>query len=73
MESVMVNSEQIRLPKRIASKLKGKSVEFIETEQGILLKTMADPIKAARGILKGSKFSTRRYLQNKKEDKKLEK
>jgi hypothetical protein len=31
-----------------------------------------DPISAVRGMLKGTSFNTRRYLQMKKEDKELE-
>jgi hypothetical protein len=73
MTNIRVHSEQIRLPKEIAAKLKGKTVKFIQTDQGILMKTVVDPIKSARGVLRGSKFSTAVYLKNKKQDKELEK
>ena len=34
---------------------------------------MEDPIKAARGFLKGSRFTSERYMQLKQEEKELEK
>ncbi|MBM4053607.1 MAG: hypothetical protein FJ264_02815 [Planctomycetes bacterium] len=72
MEAVVVKSEQLNLPEKIARKLKGKEVELIETEEGILLKPKTDPIRDARGSLKGSHFSTERYLCLKKKEKVLE-
>lgn len=72
MKTVVMKSEQLNLPEEIAKKLKGKEVELIETQEGILLKTLEDPIKDARGSLKGSCFSSERYMQLKKEEKKLE-
>ena len=54
------------------SKLKGRNVQVIETAEGILLKPIENSIKAARGFLKGSRFSTTKYFQMKKEEKDLE-
>jgi len=74
METIVVKSEQLNLPEKIAKKLKGKELEIIETKEGILLKPiLEDPIKAARGFLKGSRFTSERYMQLKQEEKELEK
>lgn len=72
MRAVVIKSEQLNLPNAIAKRLKGKEVELLETKEGILLKPLEDSIKAARGFLKGSHFSTERYMQYKKEEKGLE-
>ncbi len=72
MEAV-IKSKQITLPQSIAKKLKGRKIEVIETAEGILLKPVGNSIEAARGFLKGSRFSTEKYFQMKKEEKGLEK
>lgn len=72
MKTVILKPEQLNFPEEIAKKLKGKKVEIIETKEGILLKPVEDPIKEARGFLKGYHFSSERYLQTKKEEKRLE-
>lgn len=72
MGTVAMKSEQLNLPKEIARKLKGKVVELLETKEGILLKPLEDPIKDARGSLKGSSLSSERYMQLKREEKELE-
>jgi hypothetical protein len=56
-------------PEEMAKKLKGKEVELLETEEGILLKPLEDSIKDARGFLKGSCFSSEKYMQLKKRKK----
>jgi len=71
MEAV-VKSKQITLPQNIVEKLKGKKIQIIETADGILLKPVDNSIKAARGFLKGGRFSTEKYFQMKKEEKGLE-
>lgn len=71
MEAV-VKSKQITLPQNIVKKLKGRRVQIIETAEGILLKPAENSIKSARGFLKGSRFSTEKYFQLKKEEKSLE-
>lgn len=72
MRGVILKSEQLNLPEEIEKKLKGKELELIETKEGILLRLVEDPIKIARGSLKGSRFSSERYIKFKKEEKELE-
>jgi len=73
METIVVKSEQLNLPKEIAKRFRGKELEIIETREGILLKPiLEDPIKSARGFLKGSRFTSERYMQLKQEEKELE-
>lgn len=72
MGTIVISSGQLNLPEKIAKKLKGKKIELLETKEGILLKPMEDAIKIARGFLKGSHFSSERYMLNKKEEKELE-
>jgi len=72
MSPVTVMSEELNLPKIIANRLKGKRLELLETQRGILLKPAADFIGEARGILKGSRLSSEKYIQLKREEKKLE-
>ena len=62
MGNVVVQSEKLNLPEEIARKLKGKKLELLEIKEGILLKLVEDSIKAARGFLKGSCFSSERYM-----------
>ena len=66
MEAIVVKSDQLNFPEKIARKLNGKEVELIETKEGILLKPKTDPIRDARGSLKGSHFSTERYLEKRR-------
>lgn len=72
MGTIVLKSEQLNLPKEIAKKLKGKELEVFETKEGILLKPVKDSIKMARGFLKGSRFTSERYMQLKKKEKELE-
>ena len=72
MISKIVKSENLNLPVEIADKLRGKDIELLEVKEGFLLRPVEDPIKEARGFLKGKLFSTARYFQMKKEDKDLE-
>lgn len=72
MGTIVLKPEQLNLPEKIAKKLKGKELELIETKEGILLRLVEDPIKIARGSLKGSRFSSERYIKFKKEEKELE-
>ncbi|HGE71703.1 TPA: hypothetical protein ENX78_12755 [Candidatus Poribacteria bacterium] len=70
METIIVKSEQLNLPEKILKKLRGKELEIIETEEGILLKPIK---KSIRGLLKGTGVSTDLFMQYKKEEKELEK
>lgn len=72
METVVIKSDKLSLPDKIAKKLKGKKFELVEIKDGIMLKLLEDPIKDARGSLRGSNFSSKRYMQLKKEEKELE-
>ena len=73
METMRIETDQIRLPYEVARKLVGKMVRFIEVEDGFMIKTLSDPIKEARGILKEKRFSTESYFRNKREEKAIEK
>ncbi|MDQ1329536.1 MAG: hypothetical protein QG641_2827 [Candidatus Poribacteria bacterium] len=46
---------------------------FIGDTRKLLKPILEDPIKAARGFLKGSCFTSERYMQLKQEEKELEK
>lgn len=72
MRTVILKSEQLNLPEDIAKKMKGKEFELVETKEGILLKPLEEPIKIARGCLKGLGFTSEVYMQQKKDEKKLE-
>ena len=73
MFTLRVETEQIRLPDYIVRKLIGKVIQFIEIQDGFIMKTINDNIQDARGILKGKKFSTEKYFQFKQEEKAIEK
>ncbi len=73
METIVVKSEELNLPEKIASKLKGKKVELIETEEGILIKPVEPSIRSIRGILNGTVVSTELFTKMKKKEKELEK
>ena len=72
MGNIVIKFDQLNLPGKLTKNWKGKEVEICQTKEGILLKPLEDPIKAARGFLKGSSFSTERYIQLKKQEKALE-
>lgn len=72
MKTLVIRSDQLNLPEEIARKLKGKEVELVETKEGILLRFIENPIKNARGSLKGSHFSSEKYMRRKQEEKELE-
>lgn len=59
MATLVLEGEHISLPKRILKKFKGKKIEILETDEGILLKPAEDSIKQVRGILKGSHFNSK--------------
>lgn len=72
MKAVILKSDKLNLPNAFAKRFKGKELELLETKDGLLLKPVEDPIKAAKGILKGSYFSSKKYFQFKKEEMELE-
>ena len=72
MEAVKLENDMLKLPKKIANRLKGQRIEIAEVKEGILLKAGSNPITEARGFLKGKRFTTKRYLEMKKVEKELE-
>ncbi len=72
METVTLENNLLKLPERVAKKLRGRRIEVAEVKEGILLKTDSNPIAEARGFLKGKRFTTKRYLEMKVFEKELE-
>ncbi|MFC1859232.1 hypothetical protein ACFL9U_14580 [Thermodesulfobacteriota bacterium] len=72
MEAIELENNMLKLPNRIANKLRGKRIEITELKEGILLRTGGNPITEARGFLKGRRFTTSRYLEMKKIEKEFE-
>ena len=72
MEAVKLENNMLKLPKRIANRLRGKRIEVTEVKEGILLKASSNSISEARGFLRGRRFTTQRYLEMKKLEKELE-
>jgi hypothetical protein len=73
MASIVIKAEKLNLPGRLADRFKGRKIELIETEDGIFIRPIkSDPIKELKGFLKGSSFTTAKYLQQKQQDKGLE-
>ena len=72
MEAIKLENNTIKLPERIAKRIRGKQIEIAEVKEGILLKASNNPIAEARGFLRGRGFTTQRYLEMKKLEKELE-
>ena len=72
METATIQNDLLKLPEKIAKRLRGKRIEIAETKEGILLKSATNPIAEARGFLKGKRFATKRYLEMKTAEKELE-
>jgi len=72
MEAAILQGNLLKLPERIARRLRGTRFDITETEEGILLKPSNNAIAEARGFLKGRGFTTNEYLERKKADKELE-
>ena len=72
MAILVLNDPCITLPKRILKRFKGKQLEILETDEGILLKPVENAIQEARGILKGSRFNKKTYFEQKQLSKELE-
>ena len=49
METATIEKDLLRLPERIAKRLRGKIIEIAEIKEGILLKPTGNPITEARG------------------------
>ena len=67
-----IEKDLLRLPERIAKRLRGERIEIAEIKEGILLKPAGNPIAEARGFLKGKRFTTQKYLELKMTEKELE-
>jgi hypothetical protein len=72
METATIENDLLRLPERIAKRLRGRKIEIAEIKEGILLKPTGNPIAEARGFLKGKRFTTQKYLKMKMTEKELE-
>jgi hypothetical protein len=72
MKTAIIKNDLLRLPERIAKRLRGKRIEIEEIKEGILLKEAGNPIAEARGFLKGKRFTTKKYLEMKMTEKDLE-
>jgi len=74
--SKVTSKGQIVIPKRLREKYRvhpATTIRWVEKEEGILMVPEAeDPIKAARGMLKGSGI-LKTYLEEKKREKQREK
>jgi len=73
METIVLEDGYIQLPKRVVNMFRGKRVLIEETTDGVLLKPGADIIKGTRGILKGSRFNSKTFAEQKQRDKDCEK
>ena len=67
-----VQANRVYLPEPMARRFQGKSFEVIEMSEGILLKPVDDPIRLAKGCLKGTGFSSQRFIELKQAEKELE-
>jgi len=67
---------QLVIPRKLRDKYgikPGTKVEWIETGQGLMLIPIGDdPVRDSRGMLKGTKVSTKSLLEEREKDKKLE-
>ncbi len=73
MSVVVVKAEQLNLPEHMAVKLKGRIIEILETDDGLLIRPIKDdPIKELKGFLKGSTYNTEKFMRQKQQDKGLE-
>jgi hypothetical protein len=72
MEPAVLECSLLRLPERVAKRLRGRGIEILETEESILLKPARLPIAEARSFLKGKGFTTNEYLDMKRADKEFE-
>jgi hypothetical protein len=66
MEAAELENNMLKLPEKIANRLRGKRIEISEVKEGILLRTESNPISEARGFLRGRRFTTQRYIEMKR-------
>ncbi len=72
MTHVIIDSKELNLSEEFAKKLKSRKVELVETEEGILIRSVTDAVQRAKGFLKGSNFTLDKYLKEKQKEKELE-
>jgi len=72
MNTVPLEDDVLKLPASIARRFRGKRIEFVEMKDGVLLRPLDNPISEARGMLKGGRFTSERYLSLKKTEKEME-
>jgi len=72
MQQVVVEIDSIKLPVDLRGKICTEQVLIRETNDGFLLAPFHQQVGKARGILKGSGFSTERFLEQKRTDKEME-
>ncbi len=71
MTSKIVDKDDLIIPLEFLNSLSGKKVKISKTKEGILISSVEEAIKKARGILKGI-YGTEEYFNDKQEEKKLE-
>ena len=72
MESVILYAEALNLPDVFAIKMRGKKVEITENNNILTIKPVQSSIIEARGMLKGSRFSTATIIEQKRIEKEPE-
>ena len=70
--TVLIDSTKTILLPAVTKNTMVKTIAIISIKAGRLLKPVDDAIIAAKGILKNHSFSTKKYLLQKKEEKKLD-
>jgi len=73
MKTTTIKSGSIKLPLEIARRLRGKDIEIIETNDGVLLRPTQGIIQSTRGFLKGKgSFSSSKFMSEKQKEKRFE-
>ena len=72
MEQVIMETSALKLPSEFAKKIGTKRVMIRIVDEGLLLVPVKIMPQRARGMLKGTGFSTERFLVQKQADKELE-
>jgi len=72
MQQMIVDMESIKLPVDLREKIGTDQVLIRETDEGFLLAPFHKQVVKARGMLKGSGFSTERFFEQKRADKEME-
>ncbi len=72
MAHVIIDSKELNLPEEFAKKLKSRKVELVETEEGILIRSVTDAVKRAKGFLAGTAVTTDNFMKQKQQEKELE-